>query len=847
VTLHWTAPADAAGQSVAEYDLRTSTFPPGTNIQGWFDNAMPHAALPVPQTPGSTEIWHHSGFAPGQTVYFAIKARSADGVWSAVSEIYSWTPPSTPLLQDAAPLSLGSGVNSVTLSGLGLGDVSVVRFFHDDGSYTAGTGLTNQGNGDLTLTVDLPQDLDSELDVYVSGPQGSDWLRGWLRTSASAPPPPPPPVDEGPSVVSNLTAEALDVSTVRLTWAAPVDNAPDLNAAAASYDLRRMGGTAANWDWDSGTAITTEAPRLPGWGESLTFTGLEPGSTVAYALTSADADGNVSNLSNLAQVTLPEVPPVVPNAVTDLAGSAVDTATVSLVWTAPQDPGAANGIPAACEVRRVHSSQGIWNWDDGIVMASPTPRTPGSEHSASLGGLVPGATYAFAVKTLGQEGAWSSISNVVVLTLPRGFEPPPPPPDTTPPVAVTNLEVSQGDADNPVLLWTAPADDDGSAVVAYEARRWNGTANDFPWGEAETLDGFATPRPPGSDEMWTGGAVDPGTVASFALISRDEAGNESPVSNIVTWDRSGDDVIRPALEQTYLEASRKRRGGVQIRWRAGGDDGFDGRASAYELVLVANPNLGTTWWEGAPSAELARSPKPSGKREFHDVAGLAEGVVHGFAIRSLDEAGNVSEWIRVLLATDGSSGSLDAAPPTAPGGVSATWSADEATIRWDASPDANATEYRVYRRHDGSGSLAVATVHGGVRELLDPGTYLVGTQYLVLACDSDGNESSLGVWVNLDPVLDAPVVRVRPQGSGWSLEVPRVDPPAGTLLEEPRVRIFDVTGRLMAEVSVTAEAQGWRGSWSGQTRTGRTLPNGIFFVRVSQGGQVRTQKILLQR
>jgi hypothetical protein len=92
--LRWTAVSDDSLNSllygeVAEYDVRaaTSTITEAT----WDTGTLGSAGGPTPLDPGNNQVW--SVQAPG-TRYFAVKAKDANGQWSALSNVVQFTPPS---------------------------------------------------------------------------------------------------------------------------------------------------------------------------------------------------------------------------------------------------------------------------------------------------------------------------------------------------------------------------------------------------------------------------------------------------------------------------------------------------------------------------------------------------------------------------------------------------------------------------------------------------------------------------------------------------------------------------------------------------------------------------------
>lgn len=107
---------------------------------------------------------------------------------------------------------------------------------------------------------------------------------------------------EPPTAVTNLAIPILTRTMARLIWTAPYD----AGSGVASYEIRYSEAPINAGNYAS--AILLENPPAPGLPESLeqyTATGLRAGTTYYFALRSTDAYGNVSDLSNVAQVQTP--------------------------------------------------------------------------------------------------------------------------------------------------------------------------------------------------------------------------------------------------------------------------------------------------------------------------------------------------------------------------------------------------------------------------------------------------------------------------------------------------------------------------------------------------------------
>lgn len=110
----------------------------------------------------------------------------------------------------------------------------------------------------------------------------------------------PEPDTEAPCAVGDLSAGTPGVSRVRLTWTAPGDDGNE--GRAFIYDMRISESPINDSNFSSCTQIgSLPDPSLSGSEETVILTGLEPGTAYYAAVKSADENGNLSGLSNIAQ------------------------------------------------------------------------------------------------------------------------------------------------------------------------------------------------------------------------------------------------------------------------------------------------------------------------------------------------------------------------------------------------------------------------------------------------------------------------------------------------------------------------------------------------------------------
>ena len=101
----------------------------------------------------------------------------------------------------------------------------------------------------------------------------------------------------------------------------------------------------------------------------------------------------------------------------------------------------------------------------------------------------------------------------------------------------------------------------------------------------------------------------------------------------------GSDVTRPS-PITNLAVAQTNDNSVLLTWTATGDDDASGQAAVYELKLSSTPITDANF-ASAGTVSIAVAPKAAGSAEQFVVGGLTPGTVYYFAIRAIDDAGNV--------------------------------------------------------------------------------------------------------------------------------------------------------------------------------------------------------------
>ncbi len=112
------------------------------------------------------------------------------------------------------------------------------------------------------------------------------------------------------------------------------------------------------------------------------------------------------------------------------------------------------------------------------------------------------------------------------------------------------------------------------------------------------------------------------------------------IESVGFFPRKKTDDVKPA-GIADLKAGRVTSSTVQLNWTASGDDKKQGTAGAYELGMSSIP-LNEGNWGKAKLLKLDLSPKASGSKEQYMLSGLKPDTKYYFALKVIDESGNIS-------------------------------------------------------------------------------------------------------------------------------------------------------------------------------------------------------------
>ena len=300
-------------------------------------------------------------------------------------------------------------------------------------------------------------------------------------------------------------------SSVYLTWTAPGDDS--LTGTASQYDMRYSTSPITTANFFSATRWTNmPAPLIAGTKQSVTITGLSPGTTYYFAFKTADEVPNWSGISNVVQqTTLAAADLIRPAQVTTLTITAGTQTTASLRWTAVGDD-SLTGVAASYDIRYSTAPINDSNWGSATpVTGEPTPAASGTAQSMTVGGLTRPITYYFAMKVIDHAGNPSALSNVAHWNWVPGASPP------QVPTGLKAVPVASGVR----LIWNPNVEPNLASYTVYRRVRPGGTFDTLAV-DVTTTQYMDTTIPPGTYTVW------------YQITALDTSGNESARSAIAT-------------------------------------------------------------------------------------------------------------------------------------------------------------------------------------------------------------------------------------------------------------------------------------------------------------------------
>ena len=285
----------------------------------------------------------------------------------------------------------------------------------------------------------------------------------------------------------------------------------------------------------------------------------------------------------------PDVDVIKPAVVANLTATALSTTQVRLNWTAPGDDDM-NGTAESYDIRYDINPITGSNWGSATKLANePTPLEAGTNQFLVVNGLNANTEYFFALKASDESSNTSNRSNVANATTESDVVEPMP--DTTSPAKITGLSATVLSTSSVRLNWTAPGDDDNSGTASsYDIRYGNVSVTNGNWNGLTQVSGESHPSAAGNAQSFTVNGLNANSQYFFAIKTKDEAGNESELSNVVsgtTLANTSGAATNPGTATSPYPTIKH----LSIEWLISGDNDEDG------VVTVRYRQAGTSTWK----------------------------------------------------------------------------------------------------------------------------------------------------------------------------------------------------------------------------------------------------------
>jgi chitodextrinase len=216
--------------------------------------------------------------------------------------------------------------------------------------------------------------------------------------------------------------------------------------------------------------------------------------------------------------------------------------------------------------------------------------------------------------------------------------------------AVPPASIAQTTSNSVQLTWTASGDDSLTGTASqYDLRYSTSLITAANYSSATQVTGEPAPAAPGTSQSHTVTGLQAATTYWFAIKTADDAGNWSLISNVVSRATSiAPDVIRPAPASVAVSSVTDTS--ATLAWTAVGDDSLTGTATSYQVRYSTVP-ITLANFASATAVTGVPVPAVAGTAQSVVVRSLSRQVTYYFALRTADDAGNLSALSNVPSAT----------------------------------------------------------------------------------------------------------------------------------------------------------------------------------------------------
>jgi chitodextrinase len=657
-TVSWTAPGDDGTLGQANrYDIRV--FEKRINRETWAVSKV-IAHPPLPKASGSSETYTIDGLEGDTAYYIALRtydeANNESGISNNVRTLSADDVPPSEVMDLSAKTNTsewGSLIVNWTAPGdSGSNGQSASYDLRVSTSPITASNFSSAAK--VSAPVPSPRGAAEQATVTGLNPEAlyyaalkskdSEGNLSAMSNVASA-----RTRDEAPSAIADLAASASsgaeqNNATVSLKFTAPGDDANQ--GRATRYDVRYSSSAITADNFQSAVPFTTTVtPSTSGTAQEIPVSGLAVGSTYYFAIKTIDDRGNISAISNVPSTkTKDQVPP---SPVLDLvAQTGTARGSVKLSWTHTGDDGT-TGKSASYELRWSTNPITASNFEQATKTgAQPSGGTGGASGSITATALLDETLLHFAMKAKDDEGNVSLISNDASARTPD-----------VAPSRIADLKQTGATFGSVTISWTAVGDDEKVGTAsAYDLRISSIPLTESNFDQAEPVF-ISAPKSSGSLESAVIDKLSPSTTYYVAIKAVDERDNRSPISNVL-GSATGDNTPPGTIDDLSASTGTKA-GEIKLAWTATGDDDDKGTATDYD-VRYGFECITTLNWDTATPAAITQKPRVSGSAESFTVTGLQGEKHYFFAIRAIDDAGNIGALSEQCVGAD-----TPAVPPAA--------------------------------------------------------------------------------------------------------------------------------------------------------------------------------------
>ncbi len=388
-----------------------------------------------------------------------------------------------------------------------------------------------------------------------------------------------------PSIPANLSSIAVSATQINLSWTVSTDN-----VGVTGYRIYRCSGANCAPTIQIATSTTN----------SYSNTGLTASTIYAYSVSAYDAAGNVSNQSSSASATTQSVADTTPPARTNGSPSGALSATTTQVILS-----LTTNENATCRYSTTANT-------GYASMTGSFTTTNGINHSTAISNLSGGQIYNYYVRCSDASNNQNINDYLISFSVAQAY----------------------GSA---VISWNANTESD---LAGY--RIYYGTS---PRNNSCPPANYSTSTRVGNVLTYTINNLLVGQTYYFSTTAYDTSNNESCFSNegskTITSSTSTPPDTTPPSAISNLSSSNISQTSATLNWTSPGDDGNSGTASSYD-IRYSTFAITSSNWNSATQVSGEPVPLLSGSNQTFTVVGLQPNTLYYFAIRTTDDAGNVS-------------------------------------------------------------------------------------------------------------------------------------------------------------------------------------------------------------